>query len=384
MHIVFAGGGAPGYWFPGLSVAHHVRAITRHAEITFLGAGRDFESRNATLAGFQYVPLRAATAVGGWARAWRYLTDESAAKRAASRFLKRQQPDVVVGLGGPASGPAVRAAIALGIPLVLLEYNALPGAVTNKYAERAAIVFGAYPSLREHLEATTPLQIIGNPIRPGFGEVFRKRRNARQVNGSTSGVKHDASPRAQLVVLAGTGGDGRVLNESVPKALYKLRDQIRSWKVLHQSGSRDLNTTRLLYRKLDIDAEVTSFIPDMARVLLHTDATVTRPGAITLAELAAAAVPSVLVPSIRATERHQVANAAPFVAAGACRIVDETDAARRLDDRLAEALRGLLDDRAARLQMSAAIAEFARPDAAHQVAATVVELAQSNALQNVA
>jgi UDP-N-acetylglucosamine--N-acetylmuramyl-(pentapeptide) pyrophosphoryl-undecaprenol N-acetylglucosamine transferase len=384
MHIVFAGGGAPGYWFPGLSVAHHVRAVARQAQITFLGAGRDFEGRNATLAGFQYVPLRAAAAVGGWARAWRFLTDDSAAKRAARRYLKRQLPDVVVGLGGPASAPAVRAAIGLGIPLVLLEYNALPGAVASKYAERAAIVFGAYPSLRDQLQATTPLRIIGNPIRPGFAEVFRKRRRAHQTDGNASGAKRNVARPPQLVVLAGTAGDRRVLNESVPKALYKVNDQIRSWRVLHQSGNRDLNSTRLLYRKLGIDAEVTPFIPDMPRVLLHTDVAITRPGAITLSELAAAMVPAVVVPSIRPSERHQEANARFFESAGACRVVAEADGSRRLDDRLAEELHGLLSDGDERLQMSSAIAQLARPGAAWHVASAVLDLARSKALQNVA
>jgi UDP-N-acetylglucosamine--N-acetylmuramyl-(pentapeptide) pyrophosphoryl-undecaprenol N-acetylglucosamine transferase len=384
MHIVLAGGGAPGYWLPGLSVAHHIRAAARRAQITFLGTGQDFESRNATVAGFQYVPLWASSGAAGWVRAWRYLTDEVAAKRAARRYLKRQQPDVVVGLGGRASAPAVRAAIALGIPLVMLEYNALPGVVTKKYADRATVVFGAFPGLREQLEAAAPLQIVGNPIRPGFAEVFRLRRQAHQANGRASNFKPDHVRPRQLVVLAGTAGDGRALNESVPKALYKLSDLARPWRIVHQTGSRELNTTRLLYRKLGMQAEVTAFIPDMPRVLLHTDVAITRPGAITLSELAAATVSPLLVPSTKSSERHQAANAAAFVAAGAGRIVEEADAVRRLDDRLADALQALLIDGAARSQMSASIAELARPNAARHVASTVLHLAQSQALQNVA
>ncbi|MEX2141857.1 MAG: glycosyltransferase [Pirellulales bacterium] len=384
MHIVFAGGGAPGYWFPGLTVAHQIRAAARRAQITFLGAGHDFESRNATLAGFQYLPLRANAATAGWSRAWRYWTDEVAAQRTARRFLKRQQPDVVVGLGGRASAPAVRAAIALGIPLVLLEYNALPGAVAKKYADRAAVVFGAYPELCDHLQPASPLRIVGNPIRAGFAEVYRLRRNAHAANGLASNVKPDDARPRQLVVLAGTAGAGRALNESIPKALYKLGDQVRGWKIVHQAGSRDLAATRLLYRKLGVSAEITGFIPDMPRILLHADLAITRPGAITLSELAAATVPAVVVPSTKPTERHQVANAAAFAAAGACRVVDEANAARRLDDRLVDALQGLLTERAGRLQMSTAIAELARPDAAHHVASTVLDLAQSKVLQNVA
>jgi UDP-N-acetylglucosamine--N-acetylmuramyl-(pentapeptide) pyrophosphoryl-undecaprenol N-acetylglucosamine transferase len=184
--------------------------------------------------------------------------------------------------------------------------------------------------------------------------------------------------------LAGTDKDGRLLNESVPKALYKLNDQLRAWKIVHQTGSHGGNATRSLYRKLGIPADVTAFIPDMPRVLLHTDVAIARPGAITLAELAAAAVPAVLVPSAKLTEPHQSANAAAFAAAGACHVVNESDSSRRLDSRLADALRQLISDNAVRADMSDAMVELAHPDAARRVAVTVLELAQSRTLQHVA
>jgi UDP-N-acetylglucosamine--N-acetylmuramyl-(pentapeptide) pyrophosphoryl-undecaprenol N-acetylglucosamine transferase len=375
MHIVFAGGGAPGKWFPGLTVAHQIRAADRRAQITFLGTGQEFESRNATLAGFQYLSLGPSDSSARWSRAWRFLTDEVAAQRSARRFLKRHRPDVVVGLGGRASAPVVRAAIALQIPFALFEYNATPCATTSKFADRASVVFGAYPTLREQLPPISSLQIVGNPIRPGFVEVFRLRRKSQ--------YRSNRRPR-QLVVLAGTDKDGRLLNESVPKALYKLNDQLRAWKIVHQTGSHGGNATRSLYRKLGIPADVTAFIPDMPRVLLHTDVAIARPGAITLAELAAAAVPAVLVPSAKLTEPHQSANAAAFAAAGACHVVNESDSSRRLDSRLADALRQLISDNAVRADMSDAMVELAHPDAARRVAVTVLELAQSRTLQHVA
>ncbi len=383
MHIVFAGGGAAGHWFPGLAVAHQIRAAHRRAQITFLGTGQDFESRNATVAGFQYVPVWPETPAAGWSRAWRFLTDEVAAQSAARRFLKRHRPDVVVGLGGRASAPAIRAAAALKIPFALVEYNALPSTVTSKFADRAAAVFAAYPQLRQHLPADTALQILGNPIRPGFAEVCRLRQKNQYRTWHASTTTSNSRPR-QLVVLAGTSKDGRLLNEVVPKSLYKVSDQLHGWKIVHQTGNRGYDATCALYRKLGLPAEVTTFIPDMARVLLHTHVAIARPGAITLSELAAATVPAVLVPSAKSGERHQAANAAAFQAEGACHVVDEVDPARRLDDRLADALRILLSDSATRAGMSAAMAELANPNAASQVAAMLVDLAQSSVLQSVA
>jgi UDP-N-acetylglucosamine--N-acetylmuramyl-(pentapeptide) pyrophosphoryl-undecaprenol N-acetylglucosamine transferase len=383
MHIVLAGGGAPGHWFPGLTVAHQIRAVQRRAQITFLGTAQDFESRNATVAGFQYVPIWPDRPAAGWSRAWRFLTDEVAAQRAARRFFKRHRPDVVVALAGRASAPAIRAALGLEIPFALIEYNALPVAVTSKYANHAAVVFGAYAQLRQHLPTATALQIVGNPIRPGFAEVFRLRQKSqyRTWHASTATAN---GPARQLVVLAGTSREGRLLNESVPKSLYKVKEQLGGWKIVHQTGNRGFRATRALYSKLGVPAEIMPFIPDMPRVLLHSDVAIARPGAITLSELSAAMVPGVLVPSGKSSERHQSANAAAFAAEGACRVVNEVDPSRRLDDRLAEALGGLLSDTATRAGMSAAMGELAYPQAAAQVAAMLLQLPSSTVLQNVA
>lgn len=381
MHIVFAGGGAAGNWFPGLTVAHQVRAARRSARVTFLGAGKDFESRNATIAGFQYVPMWNGNLAAGLGRAWRYFTDDLAAHRAAKRFLRRERPQVVVGLNGHACVPAIRAAMAMDIPVVLLDYNALPSAVTRKYADRTAVVCAGFAAAREHLEAAAPIRIVGNPIRAGFSQVFRLRGQA--LKAATRNPLASAAGARQLVVLAGTAGDGEAINESVPKALYKLRSELAGWRIVHQSGSRQLAATRLLYSKLGLAAEVTAFIPDMPRVLLAANMAVSRPGGITLSELAAATVPSVVLPSDKASERHQAANSAAFAEHGACRVVEE-GGERRLDDRVCDALHDLLVDSAARARMSAAMAELARPNAAWHVAKMVLDLAQHSALQNVA
>jgi UDP-N-acetylglucosamine--N-acetylmuramyl-(pentapeptide) pyrophosphoryl-undecaprenol N-acetylglucosamine transferase len=379
MHIVFAGGGAAGHWFPGLTVAHHLRE-TAGSRVTFLGTGSDFESRNATIAGFQYVQIWPDAQSSGLSRAWRQLTDPIAAYRAAKRLLKTRLPDVVVGLGGEASAPALRAAGALGIPTVLLEYNALPCDATQKYADQAALVCGGFESLRDNLATATPLQIVGNPVRAAFARVCQLRQ--RTMVARARAIRKGHSVERQIVVLAGTGDDGAVLNDQVPKALYKLRRELAGWKILHQTGRRGRRSTQSLYRKLGLAAEVTAYIPDMPRVLLASDLAIVRPGGITLFELAAAGVPAAVVPSETPNERHQLANAAAFEQA-AIRIVTESGE-RRLDDRLAEALGGMVTNSRQRLRMSAAMLSRAKPDAAARVAAAVLELSDSKTLLDVA
>jgi UDP-N-acetylglucosamine--N-acetylmuramyl-(pentapeptide) pyrophosphoryl-undecaprenol N-acetylglucosamine transferase len=379
MHIVFAGGGSAGHWFPGLTVAHHLRETAR-SRVTFLGTGSDFESRNATIAGFQYVPVWPDAAGAGLARAWRHLTDNLAAHRAARRFLKSRLPEVVVGLGGPASAPVLRAATALGIPTVLLENNAVPCDATLKYAGQAELVCGGFESLRDHLTTTSPTQIVGNPIRAAFARIHQLRQQTLVARARA--VRKGENLARQIVVLAGTSGDGAVLNDQVPKALYKLRSELTGWTIVHQTGRRGRRTTQALYRKLGLAAEVTSYIPDMPRVLLAADLAISRPGGITLFELAAAGVPAVVIPSENPLESHQTANAAAFEPS-AIRIVAESGQ-RRLDDRLAEALGGMVTNPRQRLRMSAAMLERARPDAGARVAAMVLELAGSRSLLDVA
>jgi UDP-N-acetylglucosamine--N-acetylmuramyl-(pentapeptide) pyrophosphoryl-undecaprenol N-acetylglucosamine transferase len=379
MHIVFAGGGTAGYWFPGLTVAHHLRETAR-SRVTFLGTGSDFEGRNATIAGFQYVSVWPEALGTGLARAWRLLTDHLAAYRAARRFLKSRLPDVVVGLGGPASAPVLRAASALGIPTVLLENNALPCDATQKYADRAELICGGFESLRDRLATTSPVQIVGNPIRAAFARI-RQLRQQTMVARARAVRKGQALAR-QLVVLAGTSGEGALFNEQVPKALYKLRSELTGWQIVHQTGRRGWRATQSLYRKLGLTAEVTAYIPDMPRVLLASDLAIARPGGITLFELAAAGVPAAVIPSESCGEEHQSANAAAFEPT-AIQIVAESGE-RRLDDRLSESLGGMLTNPRQRLRMSAAMLERARPDAAARVAGLVLDLAGSRTLLDVA
>jgi UDP-N-acetylglucosamine--N-acetylmuramyl-(pentapeptide) pyrophosphoryl-undecaprenol N-acetylglucosamine transferase len=177
-----------------------------------------------------------------------------------------------------------------------------------------------------------------------------------------------------LLVLGGSGG-AHALNESVPRALYKLRDRLDEWQIVHQCGPRDVAFTKELYRKLMIEAIVVPFVENLPAVLRRTDLAVGRAGGTTLAELAATGVPAVLVPYPHATDDHQRRNADVFVAAGAARMIEERMLEGRLDDAIHDALDDLLDDQALRQSLSTSMFHLARPEAAWQVATMVRELA---------
>jgi UDP-N-acetylglucosamine--N-acetylmuramyl-(pentapeptide) pyrophosphoryl-undecaprenol N-acetylglucosamine transferase len=174
-------------------------------------------------------------------------------------------------------------------------------------------------------------------------------------------------------VLGGSGG-ARSLNENVPRALYKIRDLLAGWQIVHQSGEADVAATRELYRKFALEATVESFLPDMPSMLATSSLAVCRAGGTTLAELAAAGTPAVLLPYPHAADRHQRKNADYYVSAGAAQRIDERDVTGRLDDQLAETLAPLVNNAESRDIMAHAMRRLARPRAAGHVATLVWSL----------
>ena len=154
-------------------------------------------------------------------------------------------------------------------------------------------------------------------------------------------------------MLGGSGG-AQSLNKFVPRALYKLRDLLSGWQIIHQSGPRESDSTAELYRKLALEATVVPFVQNLPAVLRHADLVVSRAGGTTLAELAATGTPAVLIPYPHAADNHQRLNADVFVAAGAVRLVDEREIKLRLDNALAAEITNLLIDADLRQSMSTA------------------------------
>jgi UDP-N-acetylglucosamine--N-acetylmuramyl-(pentapeptide) pyrophosphoryl-undecaprenol N-acetylglucosamine transferase len=208
--------------------------------------------------------------------------------------------------------------------------------------------------------------VTGTPIRAGHAE-----KGTELLFGPQESIVPLFSRR--LVVLGGSGG-ARSLNENVPRALYKIRAELNGWQIVHQSGEADFEMTRDLYGKFGLEARVVAFIPDVPHVLAASDLAVCRCGGTTLAELAVAGVPVILLPYPHATDDHQRKNAEVFTTAGGSLLLDQRELSGRLDDHLAGAISDLLADPAKRKRMSATMQRFARPGAAENVAAMILEL----------
>jgi UDP-N-acetylglucosamine--N-acetylmuramyl-(pentapeptide) pyrophosphoryl-undecaprenol N-acetylglucosamine transferase len=382
-HIVFAGGAAPGNLYPGLAVAANVMERMPDVVVTFIGSGRDQEQHAVAAAGFCYARLPSQPAPQTALHAVRFVTDNVAGYWAARWFFKERRVSLVVGLGGAASAAAVRAAISGGIPTVLLEQNVAAGRVTRWLADSASAVCVGFNETRADLPSSAPVIVTGNPARPAFERLYRQRetwlagycklydeRDAPifiQPSGKShrDTIQNRAGYESRLVIIGGAGG-ARSINENMPHALAQLGEELVGWQIVHQSGEGQLQETERRYRDVGVDALVVAYIDEVAPVMFDSDLAVCRSGGTTLAELALAGLPAILVPYPRVMEFH-MPNAEIFAAAGAATMIDETDLAGSLADPLVEQLQPLLTDDARRGTMAANMRRLARPDAAANV-----------------
>jgi UDP-N-acetylglucosamine--N-acetylmuramyl-(pentapeptide) pyrophosphoryl-undecaprenol N-acetylglucosamine transferase len=374
-HVVFAGGGTGGHLFPGIAVAKQLVRDAPKTRITFAATQRTFEQERIRSAGFEYLSLPSAPLPRGPREAVRFVTDHLLGGYLARSFVREQRVSAVVGLGSYASVPMIRAARKQRVPYVLLEQNAMPGRATRWFARGATLVCSAFDDTYAHLQHGCRVRITGNPTRRGFAELSELDPIERESRRMATGLR--------LLVLGGSGG-ARTLNEQTPLALYKAGAALHGWEILHQAGERDLEATRELYRKLGLTATVVPFIDHIARALLESQFVISRAGGTTLAELACAAMPTILSPFPRATDDHQRKNAEAFVVAGGALMVDERDVDGRFDDALAAAVVKLATDAPLRERMSQAMLRAARPDAARIVARIVGDILRAGQFTNAA
>jgi UDP-N-acetylglucosamine--N-acetylmuramyl-(pentapeptide) pyrophosphoryl-undecaprenol N-acetylglucosamine transferase len=274
----------------------------------------------------------------------------------AWRVVSRQRPDVVVGVGGFASGPVLAVAALRGHPTMLLEQNALPG-ITNRLLARvvraAAVNFEAALS---YFPGTG--FVAGNPVRPEFFPAENEER-------------HDRSEQGRVLVFGGSQG-AHAINVAMVEAAARLAASGIRLAITHQTGERDLDLVRTAYERAGQPARVEAFIFQIDGEMKAADVVICRAGATTLAELAASGTPAILVPLPTATDDHQRKNAAVVEKTGAALVIEERELK---GDALTGALRELMTDPERRARMSAAARTLARPDAAERIADRVEQLA---------
>jgi UDP-N-acetylglucosamine--N-acetylmuramyl-(pentapeptide) pyrophosphoryl-undecaprenol N-acetylglucosamine transferase len=304
--VLIAGGGTGGHLFPGIAVADELRQ--RGVEVRFVGSSHGIERTAVPRAGFavELLPMRGLRREGPagilralWRVPWSFV--------AALRLVVRFRPQLVIGVGGYASFPAVLAAFLRRVPIVLLEQNAHPGAATRVLAPLARRICVSFPETRDALGERAVL--TGNPVRTPAASAAQATAEAAPSSGR------------RILVFGGSAGAHR-LNEVVPAALAAVGLPI---EVVHQTGAAEREAVAEAYRGLGMEAAVRAFIDDMASEYRRAELVICRAGATTIAELTALGVAAILVPFPFAAGDHQRRNGQALVDAGAAWMILDRD-----------------------------------------------------------
>jgi UDP-N-acetylglucosamine--N-acetylmuramyl-(pentapeptide) pyrophosphoryl-undecaprenol N-acetylglucosamine transferase len=349
--ILVMAGGTGGHVFPALAVAREL--LARNCEIAWLGTRKGIEARLVPAA---QIPLHFLEIGGLRGKGWRSMASAPwqilSAVGAAMRLLKELRPQMVLGMGGYASGPGGVAARILGIPLVVHEQNARAGTTNKWLAKIATRVLTAFPQVLPRSEW------VGNPVRD---EIAALPEPQARLQGRT-GPMH-------LLVLGGSLG-ARALNEIMPAAAVQLPKN--AVQIRHQTGESHLAATQALYQHNAVAAEVVAFIQDMAEALAWADLVVCRAGALTVAELSAAGVAAILIPFPHAIDDHQTANGNWLVACGAAELRQQNALSAQ---QLQELLMTFIQQPERRLRMAQAARTVAKPEATRLCADICLEVA---------
>ncbi len=371
LSVAIAAGGTAGHVNPALALAEELDA--RGHAVRFFGETRRLEGKLVPQAGFDFFPVR----VTGFdrARPWTLLTALAHLAREERRLVRAFRddpalmPDVAVGFGAYVELPLMRAAAKLGIPVVLHEQNSVPGLANKQSARDAALIAIAQPSVRtvfeKHAGPSTSIELTGNPVRRSVlaGD--------RAAGREALGVPADAT---LLLVFGGSLG-AHHLNQR----MTQLKDALLALPgvyVVHSTGADDFEATRdalALTADERLRYRVQPYIDGMGDMLAASDLVLSRSGASSVAEIAALAVPSILVPYPLATADHQTTNARFLVDAGAAVMFAD---ATIDDDAFADELLGLLGDADRRAQMHAAARDLGQDRAAARLADAIERVAR--------
>lgn len=375
MRIIIAGGGTGGHVIPALAIAQQLKKQFG-AEILFIGTARGIETRLVPQAGYplELIKVGALKNVSLMTRA-KTMFDLPRALWSAGRMLNDFRPDVVIGVGGYASGPAMFAAIRRRIPTLAFEPNVVPGFANRlvaRWVSAAAVHF------EETCEYFPNCKVTGVPVREAFFSIPAK----------TGGPP-------TLLVFGGSQG-ARAINQAMVESLPGLKQRVPGIHIIHQTGQRDYESVLAAYKRAGITVEeertadatarsssgapecpphtggVHKFIDDMPGTFAQADLLVCRSGASTVAEITAAGKPAIFVPFPRAADDHQNVNARALERAGAAVVVEESNLGAAY---LVDTVAALISDSRRLQAMSAAAKSLAHPKAVEEIAEIVHELA---------
>ncbi|HEX9927897.1 MAG TPA: undecaprenyldiphospho-muramoylpentapeptide beta-N-acetylglucosaminyltransferase [Pyrinomonadaceae bacterium] len=355
MKVLIAAGGTGGHIYPGIAVANEIMRRDAESEVRFVGTQRGLETKLVPDAGYKLELIESAgiknVGLSGTIKGLLLIPKSFFAARS---LIKNFKPDVVIGAGGYVTGAVLLAASFLRIPTLVMESNALPGFTNRRLArfvDKAAVTFEEAAKFFPGKAVVT-----GNPVRREFFDIPAKARD---------------NERFCLLAFGGSQG-ARAINQALTAALPILETAKNRLKITHQTGELDFETVKDGYAKAGwTEANVTKYIKDMNRQFAENDLIISRAGATTCAELAAAGKAAIMIPLPTAADDHQRKNAEAMQTAGAARMILQKDLN---GETLAAEIKSLIDAPERITEMERAAKKLVKGDAAATMVNLIEEL----------
>lgn len=350
IRIMIMAGGTGGHVFPALAVAEYLRDAGHY--VSWLGTRKGIEARLVPEAGFD-IDWLSVSGLRGKGLLSLLLAPFMLIKACsqASAIIRKRQPDVVLGLGGFASGPGGMMSKFHGKPLVIHEQNRVPGTTNRLLKNIAQRVLEAFPN---SFAKNSQAEFTGNPVR-------------KELLSET----HERQNTATNVLVVGGSLGASILNQVVPQALKDLQEELNI-NVIHQAGKATIGTATAAYETMDVKADIRPFIDDMKQVYQWADIVICRAGAMTISELAVMGLPSILIPLPHAIDDHQTKNAQYLSDDGAAVLIPQSSLTPQ---RLTSAIKELLGNMESLRAMGAKARALAKPEATELVANACLEVA---------
>ena len=352
MRCVIAGGGTGGHLFPGMAIAEAFVERERGNEVLFIGTARGIEARvlpggRFPLRTIKVKPIQGKSLLEKGKAIWSL----PMAISEAYSILKEFQPQLVLGVGGYASGPTLLAAFFLGMKRAIQEQNVMPGMTNRILKWFSQQIFVSFEEAKKYFPDKKTI-VTGNPIRKEFFASLKE--GKREIK------RRD---RFTLLIFGGSAGAHRI-NQAMMGALDQLQGIKSSLKIIHQTGKEDLDFVSKEYREKGFDALVKPFIEDIATYYQISDLVICRSGASTVAELAVCGKAALLIPYPYAAHHHQFINAKKLVDLGAARMILDQELNGEM---IAQTILHLYDHPEERVRMEEAIQRLGKPRAAEEI-----------------
>ena len=351
--VVISGGGTGGHIFPAIAIADEIKRRNPEVDILFVGAMGKMEMERVPAAGYSIeglpiVGLQRKLTFSNFLRTFKLFNSLLKARR----IIKRFDPQLVIGVGGYASGPTLKIAQILGIPTVIQEQNSFPGKTNILLSKKASLICTAYANL-EQFFSKEKIRLTGNPVRQALSNIKTSKEDALNVFGLSS-------LQRTVLVIGGSLG-AKTLNDSMLKNLEQISNG--QLQFIWQCGKGYIDQINESLSKVPEQIKLMPFISQMDAAYAAADIVVSRAGALSVSELCLIGKPVILVPSPNVSEDHQTKNAMALVSSAAAILIRDTDA--RED--LVPALYTLVENEEKKMELSRNIKSLAKPNATEDI-----------------